>query len=389
MNRRTTWDGITCLLAWMAALPAIAPAAEKRVDNPVDVWMIAQTGPGGQAVEGAWNRRPGILDTTDVKAGDFAVAFGVGDPAKESAFGFCPGPFIEHWTVSRDHALHLWVRAAAEPAPQAWSLALYDTQSKRATAALSGMAADGKWREFTLPLKGLKADDGFNFGAVRAVQVEAALPKDARLWLDDVYFKNGDAQLGISDKTITQYMAEAASTRQKRVEAALGGGHWAPGQGQAAALYAGRDLEKTNQGLITWFEKEMKDAGGSWSLHTTTALNMLYFGYSSNGRIKPGRLSPERPKRSCSNSTGNTVSTRILSYRGCGKDAPLIEFNAANNEIPTVDGMAVNYDCPTFDSPWLKGEAGSGVVTITAPTSGKKLVLDFNKIERREEDEKK
>jgi len=47
MNRRTTWDGITCLLAWMAALPAIAPAAEKRVDNPVDVWMIAQTGPGG------------------------------------------------------------------------------------------------------------------------------------------------------------------------------------------------------------------------------------------------------------------------------------------------------------------------------------------------------
>ena len=41
------------------------------------------------------------------------------------------------------------------------------------------------------------------------------------------------------------------------------------------------------------------------------------------------------------------------------------------------------YDCPTFDSPLLKGEAGSGVVTLTGPISGKKLVLDFNRIERK------
>ncbi len=42
-------------------------------------------------------------------------------------------------------------------------------------------------------------------------------------------------------------------------------------------------------------------------------------------------------------------------------------------------------NCPTFASPWLNGAAGDGVVTLTGPVSGSKLVLDFNKIERREE----
>ncbi len=282
----------------LAVLPVVAMAAEKRVDNPVDAWMIAQMGPGGKAVEGAWKRRPEILDTTDVKAGDFAVVFTVEDPAKQGAFGFCPGPFIEHWAVSRDHALHLWAKAKAEPAPSAWSLVLYDTQAKRATAELSGMTANGEWREFTLPLKSLKADDGFNFGAVRSVQVEAAIPKGARLWLDDVYFKNGDTELGVSDKTITQYMAEAAATRQKRVEAALPTGTGMSGQAEAGALWAGRDLEKVNQQLIAWFQKEKaaENVAGNWDLHITTGLHMLYYGYSSKGKLKPGRLTPECEK---------------------------------------------------------------------------------------------
>jgi hypothetical protein len=50
-----------------------------------------------------------------------------------------------------------------------------------------------------------------------------------------------------------------------------------------------------------------------------------------------------------------------------------------------VGGQHISYECPAFDSPYLKGEAGSGVATLTGPISGKKLVLDFNKIERNEE----
>jgi len=40
---------------------------EKRVDNPVDVWMTAHTGPAGKPVAGGYqSKRFGLLDTTDV-----------------------------------------------------------------------------------------------------------------------------------------------------------------------------------------------------------------------------------------------------------------------------------------------------------------------------------
>lgn len=292
MNRRTTLDGITWLIAWMAALPAIAQAAEKRVDNPVDAWTIASAGSAGQAVESSFNRRPELLDTTDVQHGDFSLTFTVADPAEQGAWGFSPGPFLGPWALDQEFSLHLWMKAVAPQAPKQWTLAVYDAAGGRAVAKLPGMAADGQWRKFTVPLGTMKADVPPDFAAVRAIQVEAELPTDARLWLDDVYFEKGDTELGVTDKTITQYMAEAAATRQKRVETALPAGHWAPGQGQAAALWAGRDIEKTNEQLIQWFQKEMSKETISWSLHDTSALNMLYFGFSSKGRLKPGRLTP-------------------------------------------------------------------------------------------------
>jgi hypothetical protein len=80
-----------------------------------------------------------------------------------------------------------------------------------------------------------------------------------------------------------------------------------------------------------------------------------------------------------------TIGSFLLSYKGCGPEATQIEFNAGNETAPTVNGRPVDYECPTFDSPHLQGAAGSGIVTIHAPISGKRLVLDFNKIERREE----
>ena len=78
------------------------------------------------------------------------------------------------------------------------------------------------------------------------------------------------------------------------------------------------------------------------------------------------------------------IAGYFLTYKGCGKDAQEIYLNCSNNEYPMVGGEHVSYDCPAFDSPWLQGAHGSGIVTLIVPISGKKLVLDFNKIERRE-----
>jgi hypothetical protein len=282
----------------LAVLPGVAMAAERRVDNPVDAWMIAQTGAAGKAVEGGWSRRFEILDTTDAQAGDFSIVFTVTDPAKQGALGFTPGPFIEQWAPGEPFTLHLWIKASAGPTE--WPLALYDAHGARAEAQLKGLAGDGKWREFTLSSGDFKPEGKLQFTALRAVQIEAALPQGARVWVDDLYFARKDGilsmpeVLGVTDKTITQYMAEAVATRQKRVEAALPTGTWAAGQGDLAALWAGRDIAETNQKLIAWFQKETNadNAAGNWDLQMTSALNWLYFGFSSKGRLKPGLLTP-------------------------------------------------------------------------------------------------
>lgn len=266
---------------------------EKRVDSPVDIWMIAQSGPSGKAVQGIYKTRHEILDTTDVKKGYFSVRFTVTKPPEQGAFGFNSGPYLDHWLNLQGGALHFWIKAMASGPSVPWDLVLYDAAGKQARQALDGMAADGQWREFTLPMQFLLRDEGFNDAAVRAVQVEAVLPKDAQVWMDDVFFKNGDMILGISDKTVSQYMAEAAITRAARVAEALSTGNTQPCQQFIASLYNGTDLEKTNREIIQWVQGGDDGPNGEWSLWTNSKVNWLLFGFSSKGRIKPGRLTPE------------------------------------------------------------------------------------------------
>lgn len=74
------------VLLLVAGLCLSATAGEKRVDNPVDAWTIAQAGPAGKAVEGPFRRRPEIIDTVNRKHGDFSIVQTIGDP-KEGGSG--------------------------------------------------------------------------------------------------------------------------------------------------------------------------------------------------------------------------------------------------------------------------------------------------------------
>ena len=263
---------------------------EPRVDNWVDAWMLAQSGPAGKAVEGRFVERHGLLDTTDAKQGLFAVRFTVDKKSRASAFGFSAGPYLKHWSLSGDFALHAWIKASAASEPGTWRLAVYDATGHKAEIDLVGMAADGKWREYSWPLASLQSKDGFDAGTIRAVQVEATLPQGASLWLDDLFFQRGKEVFGVSDKTVTQYMAEAEATRAKRVDESManagGGGH-----PSLAPLYNGVDLEETNRKIIEWTEKAGDGSNGNWGLFENVFVNEAYFGFSSKGRIKPGVLS--------------------------------------------------------------------------------------------------
>ena len=65
---------------------------EPRVDNWVDAWMLAHSGPAGQAVDGKYSPRHDLLDTTDAKQGLFAVRFTVGKKPRETRSGFLRAP---------------------------------------------------------------------------------------------------------------------------------------------------------------------------------------------------------------------------------------------------------------------------------------------------------
>ena len=273
---------------------------EPRVDNWVDTWMLAHSGTAGQAVDGKYSRRHELLDTTDAKQGLFAVRFTVSEKKPPSAFGVSAGPYLKHWAPAGGSTLHLWVKASAASEPDRWRIALYDAAGRKAETVLVGMAADGKWREYSWPIASLQSQNGFDAGAIRAVQVEAALPPGASLWLDDVFFQRDQEILGVSDKTITQYMAEAAATRPQRVSDAMSN----PGSWYAfsltAPLYKADDLEAANKAVIEW-TKPAEGGGangkggpnGMWTLLSNSTANWLLFGFGSKGRIAPGRLTPE------------------------------------------------------------------------------------------------
>jgi len=127
---------------------------EKRVDNPVDAWMTAVSGPAGKAVTGATFKgdvktgyRPfqadyALLDATDAKAGQFSVTFNIDKPEAQSAFGFYPGQYISHWALTPKFSLHLWLKVTAETPVTDWVLALYDTAGKRAATDLGIRPSD-------------------------------------------------------------------------------------------------------------------------------------------------------------------------------------------------------------------------------------------------------
>ena len=67
----------------------------------------------------------------------------------------------------------------------------------------------------------------------------------------------------------------------------------------------------------------------------------------------------------------------ILVYTGCGDSAKEITFNAGVSQIPTIGDEPVDYSYPmTFDSPYLKSNYKSGIVSINC--GDENLVLDFS-----------
>jgi hypothetical protein len=65
----------------------------------------------------------------------------------------------------------------------------------------------------------------------------------------------------------------------------------------------------------------------------------------------------------------------VLNYTGLGGDT--FSFFTAQNSSPRINGAPVNFETPeVFDSPFIRSDWNSGVVTLTR--DGRNLVLNFN-----------
>jgi hypothetical protein len=234
------------------------------------------------------------LDHADKQAGDLSLIYRPGQAKGAKKVGFLANLWNGTWSLSKEQALKLHLKTTGAENPVQWRTVLVDDAGKTAAGMLGGTDTKGQWRALTLPLAALKADEGFNWNAVRLCEFEADFGKDAEVRFDGVCFEGKGAFIGITDKPISQRMAEAESNRAFRMAHAIRVG--ASG-GVSKAVQAfnkmllNEDLETANQWLAEDLTKMLDE--DTWSLLSTPLYCRFYFCFSSRAGTFPGRLKPE------------------------------------------------------------------------------------------------
>jgi hypothetical protein len=255
---KSIWAGLFALLLGMAVL--------KAEEKPLDFWdeeiRSIATAPADKHVDYAVDahRQPGYfykkppkefhLDHADKQVGDLSVLYLPGKAPKAAKVGFLANLWGGRWTLTPDMALTLHLKTTGTNNPGQWGVTLVDEADKTAVGQLEGTNTGGEWRELTLPLASLKAGEGFDWTKVRLCEFEAKFGEDSQVRFDGVAFQGGGKFLGVTDKPVSQRMAEA--NREFRTLQAMRGGA-AGGSSKAVRafckMYLNEDLETANQWL--------------------------------------------------------------------------------------------------------------------------------------------
>ena len=237
-------------------------------------------------------------DHVDKKMGDLSVVYDAGKAGSAKTFGFVSSLWGGVWELDNQFSLNLYVNVTGSAPAGACTIALVDQAGKKAVKTIAAFGQDD-WQALQLPLAAFKAEVGFDFSKVAACRLKAELPKDALVWLDGIQFIKGETVIGVTDKPISQRMAEAEANREVRVMEGfrLGSPH---GSRKSLAafrlLYLNQDLEKANELLLEHIEDQRK-AKDLWSLTTTQSYCRLYYMFSNRVGKFPGRMTPEVEKQ--------------------------------------------------------------------------------------------
>ncbi|MFB3826614.1 MAG: hypothetical protein ACE15B_07585 [Bryobacteraceae bacterium] len=250
--------------------------------------LLAVPARGGPRFD-CWREAPRGFspDYGDKRAGDFSLVY------RAPADGSVPGPFVSSWSLGRGWSLRLWMKAESEAG--SWLAVLLDSAGRRAEAAF---AASAGWREYDLPLERFRAAPDFDFSAVTGIRFDKALSAGARVWFDDVRFEKSGSEIGVTDKSVDQRMAEEKATRARRVRQAFEAGAKTDFSGRDRQLFdmlwLGRDVEQADRELRAFYEAELarlkNGRADLWSLVANPRLIMAYYTLGSKGNFRPPRL---------------------------------------------------------------------------------------------------
>ncbi|HCL29287.1 MAG TPA: hypothetical protein DIC52_12730, partial [Candidatus Latescibacteria bacterium] len=228
-------------------------------DKPLDFWdeevrLFGVAAPG-QHVDAALAEQAGFeLDHADHVDGDLSILYTPRQAGMPPRFGFVAGLWGESWNLSSAMNLRLWIKVQDAEAPDAWVIRLVDRAGAEATGELTGTDTAGEWKELTLPLEGLQTPAGFDWEQVALCEFDVDFSDQARIHLDGIRFTGDGTLIGVTDKPLTQRMAEAEANRTARVIDAFertARKNDQPIVSAFAKMFLGEDLDTANQVLMS------------------------------------------------------------------------------------------------------------------------------------------
>ena len=239
-------------------------------------------------------RKEFSLDYGDKKTGDYSLLYTPVKAGNPDIVGFCSGPWRQGWNLEGNWSLHMWLKVEAETSVLDLEVRLWDANAKAAYAILKGFKSDGRWHETELLLNKFDAEPGFQSQSVSRCQI-AGVAGCRKVWFDDVYFKDNATGkiVGVTDKEISQRIAEARESKSLRAAAAYKIATQAkncnPLLKSYIELFQGDDIAKANAELQRHLmsDEAKKEVG---NLFSTSMLLRLYCNYGSPATFSPKRL---------------------------------------------------------------------------------------------------
>ena len=248
------------------------------------------------------------LDYADKRMGDFSVLYVQAQAKEDSFLGFTAGPYQKTWNLMPTCSLHMWVKATEGDSLASGQMVLTDDQGHSLRTDIPKLVSTGKWVELIVPLADFAGDQIFRFNATRSCRLEAKLSQNAQVRFDGVCFVDPKTrnELGVTDKTVEQRMAEAEASREDRIKEAFEieaeGTVDSYLYNRFARLWLGRDVEKINKELLHIFTTDdpatRSEYGieDQWSLLLSPLLIRYYYNFSSKSSRMPGRITPQVEK---------------------------------------------------------------------------------------------